>query len=146
MAAAVGCVARVPCLCACGGAMGARKTSRICYCLEMETGLFLASVQLPSWPCRQDLILLGTMFMGGSQEQGAGEISVIPPSEMHSVFPRILSWSWLNNPITLDTRFRVSDISMLAVGHVQMFAKGVAEDLQLHHRLILGKTCSKDSS
>lgn len=82
--------------------------------------------------------------MGGSQEQGAGEVSVIPPTEMHLVFPWILSWSWLNNSMTLDTRFRVSDISVLVVEHAQMFAKGRGSSAS--PQTLFGKTCSKHNS
>lgn len=92
-----------------------------------------SSLSGPAWLSRLVLRFLGTMSMGGSQEQGGGEISVILPSEMHSVCPRILSWSWLN-PMTLGAKSRVLDISMFVVEHAQMFAKGVAQDLQFYHR------------
>ena len=122
--------------------MDAVKTSRSATVWRWKQDCFqLACSSLPG-PARISrlvLMLLDTMSMGGPQEQGAGEISVIPPSEMHSVCPRILSWSWLNNPMTLDVRSRVSDISVLVVEHAQMFAKGVAEDLQLYHRLHVGR-------
>lgn len=54
MAVAVGCIARVPFLCACVRAYnasdGCKEDKQICYSLEMETGLFLACVQQPFWP------------------------------------------------------------------------------------------------
>lgn len=73
------------------------------------------------------------------------EKCLIPPSEMHSVCPWILSWSWLNNPMTLDTRSRVSDIRMLVVKHAQMFPVEVAEDLQLHHRLHVSRPAQHET-
>lgn len=63
--------------------MGARKTN-----LLLSGGgnwpasslLARSSLPGPAWISRLVLMLLGTVSVGGSQKQGAGETSEIPPS------------------------------------------------------------------
>lgn len=89
-------------------------------------------------------MLLGTMSMGDSGAGSWGNFHSYP-LEMHSACPRIMSCSWLNNPMTLDTKSRFSDRRVLVVQHGQMFAKGGAEDLQLYHRLGVGRPAQHTS-